>query len=585
MGGEVSKEEKRHRSLLEEISIRGIGVIDNATVQFSPGLNVITGETGAGKTMVLTALNLILGGKSDPDLIRSDHERLHAVGRFEVNDPRNPALLELLDEHDVDIDSEGLLLSRSVTRDGKSKAQLSGMTSTAGVLSAIGGHLVEVHGQHGNLQLSKASRQRELLDAFAGDEVASALGLFRKAFKNYNELVIRVKELRKSLGDRDREIASLKATLNEFEKLKPRRDEFLELVALIERLESVEDLRVAATGALQALDDEQSGAMNSLHAVRRFLSTIKGKDAQLDEISERFGEAFYTLNDVNSDLARYLDGLSADPTALDNAQSRRAALISFAKKQGLSGDNDGINEALDIALNARARIEDLTGGDEKLAELESQLTVESSKVIKEGKNLSFARTKAAAELDKRITAELAALAMPHGKFHTSVTQGSIDDLQAYTNDGVDNVSMLFTSHGGDLLPIAKAASGGELSRLMLAIEVVIASRFPVGTYIFDEVDAGIGGKAALEVGKRLRELAHERQVIVVTHLPQVAIWADRHIVVTKDQSGKVTTSSLTTVEANEREKEIARMLSGVEESEHAQEHARELLDLRKREVR
>ncbi|NCW35342.1 MAG: hypothetical protein EBV91_05255 [Actinobacteria bacterium] len=357
------------------------------------------------------------------------------------------------------------------------------------------------------------------------------------------------------------------------------------MVALIERLESVEDLRVAATGALQALDDEQSGAMNSLHAVRRNLSTIKGKDAQLDEISERFGEAFYTLNDVNSDLARYLDGLSADPTALDNAQSRRAALISFAKKQGLSGDNDGINEALEIALNARARIEDLTGGDEKLAELESQLTVESSKVIKEGKNLSFARTKAAAELDKRITAELAALAMPHGKFHTSVTQGSIDDLQAYTNDGVDNVSMLFTSHGGDLLPIAKAASGGELSRLMLAIEVVIASRFPVGTYIFDEVDAGIGGKAALEVGKRLRELAHERQVIVVTHLPQVAIWADRHIVVTKDQSGKVTTSSLTTVEANEREKEIARMLSGVEESEHAQEHARELLDLRKREVR
>ncbi|NDE51569.1 MAG: DNA repair protein RecN, partial [Actinobacteria bacterium] len=167
---------------------------------------------------------------------------------------------------------------------------------------------------------------------------------------------IRVKELRKSLGDRDREIASLKATLNEFEKLKPRRDEFLELVALIERLESVEDLRVAATGALQALDDEQSGAMNSLHAVRRYLSTIKGKDAQLDEISERFGEAFYTLNDVNSDLARYLDGLSADPTALDNAQSRRAALISFAKKQGLSGDNDGINEALEIALNARARM-------------------------------------------------------------------------------------------------------------------------------------------------------------------------------------------------------------------------------------
>ena len=583
MDGAVSKEVKRYRSLLEEISIRGIGVIDSATAQFSPGLNVITGETGAGKTMVLTALNLILGGKSDPDLIRNDHERLNVVGRFDVSQARNETLKELLDEHDVELSDEGVLLARSVSRDGKSKAQLSGLATTATVLSNIGSNLVEVHGQHGNLQLAKGSRQRELLDAFAGDDLP--ISSYRETLKSYQNHQIRIKDLKKALGDRDHQIAALKAIAAEFEKLKPRVDEFQELVATIERLESVEDLRVAATGALQALDDEESGAINSISAVRRFLSGIKGKDGALDEIADRFGEAFYAINDVNSDLSRYLSDLSADPAVLDNAQNRRAALSSFAKKQGLAGDNEGVNEAIKIAQNARAKIDDLTGGDEKLGELERQSNELAAELKSRAKKLSAARINAAAELDKRITSELSALAMPHGKFQISISQLSVDDVDSYTNDGIDQVAMLFTSHGGELLPISKAASGGELSRLMLAIEVVIASKFLVGTYIFDEVDAGIGGKAALEVGKRLRALASERQVIVVTHLPQVAIWADRHIVVTKDESGKVTTSSLTTVDGNDREIEIARMLSGVEDSEHAQEHARELLNLRKTQVR
>jgi len=351
---------------------------------------------------------------------------------------------------------------------------------------------------------------------------------------------------------------------------------------LISRLESVEDLRIAATGAQQALSDEDAGALNSLHQAKRFFTGARGKDQELDSLHEKASDALFTLIDVASDLDRYINDLSADPQALESALSRKAALSSFIKRYGDSTEkNDALNEAIAKAAKAKERIRDLSGGDERIKELEEELIDVRKRLVASANEVSSQRIKSADEISIKVTNELHALAMPKAKFKVDVSSHDTNKDESFSPWGVDEVAMLFTSHnGGDLLPISKAASGGELSRLMLAIEVVIAERYPVGTYVFDEVDAGVGGKAALDVGRRLRHLADSAQVIVVTHLPQVALWADNHIVVEKDVSGAVTESTIRRISDHDREREIARMLSGVEGSEHAQEHARELLNLR-----
>ena len=286
--------------------------------------------------------------------------------------------------------------------------------------------------------------------------------------------------------------------------------------------------------------------------------------------------------DAASDLDRYLDSLSADPQALELAQSRRAALSSFAKKYGKSGDkNEALAEAMDKAEGAKNRIKDLSGGDDRLAEMGRELEGLRAKLLEAAKTLSAIRVQSAKKLSSSVTKELVELAMAKAVFEVRVESKDGNSDDHFSLFGLDEVFMLFTAHsGGELLAVSKAASGGELSRLMLALEVVLAGSYPLGTYVFDEVDAGVGGKAALEVGKRLRKLAMNSQVIVVTHLPQVALWADNHILVEKDSNGLLSSTSIKSLSDQEREIEIARMLSGIEESEHAQDHARELLNLR-----
>lgn len=582
MDGVVSKKSAVRRSLLEEINIRGIGVIDNALVEFTPGFNVITGETGAGKTMLLTALSLILGGKTDGDLVRTGHDRLTTSGTFVMPEKRSERLQVLIDEFDPQIDDNRIIFSRHVTRDGKSRAQLCGVSTTAAVLHELGSEFIEVHGQHANLVLSKANKQRELLDSLGGEELESIAITYREALANYLALKAQIAELRRSLADRDREIASLEELQREFSKIKPKKGELSDLDNLISRLESVEDLRIAATGAAQGLNDEEHGAITSLHQTKRFLMGARGKDEYLDALHDRISDSLFNLIDVASDLDRYLESLSADPNALETSLSRRALLLTFAKKFGTGAEKaEALDDAIDQGQNALQRIRDLTGGDERIVELEEELRSLRLTLVDTARSLSNERETLAAKMSSSVTKELHQLAMPKAQFSVNVSTKSGEQDSEFSTSGIDDVAMLFTAHGGgELLPISKAASGGELSRLMLAIEVVIAERYPLGTYVFDEVDAGVGGKAALDVGRRLRELSKSAQVIVVTHLAQVAMWADTHIVVEKDSAGAVTESSIRTLRDDEREREIARMLSGVEESEHAQEHARELLDLR-----
>lgn len=588
MAGEVSETSQAGRTRLEEVSIKGLGVIDNATIEFAPGLNVITGETGAGKTMVLTALSLVLGGKTDLDLLRKGAERLIVSGRFSASTSKSESLKELLEEHEVELDDGSLLLTRTLNAEGKSRATLCGITTTASVLAAFATELIEIHGQHGTLQLSKSQRQRELLDRFGGKEIESALNCYQGALAKYEEISIRIDGLRKSLADRDRELGELQELLAEFSKLKPLQGELQSIDMEVRKLESVEDIRIALSTALEVLDGEEGGAITAIGTARRALQTIRDKDGVIDNAAAKIENAYFEVNDASSELRKFLENLAADPARLEELLNRRAALRSFAKRFGTgSGLEEALASALERAEFAKARMKDLSGGEGRVDELLEEQRSIFSDLIRAAKFLSEAREKHAKMLSAEVTKEIRELSMPKASFQcrlneTFVTDGNPELIPPtkLSRYGSDEIEMLFTAHAdGELLPISKAASGGELSRLMLALEVVVAATSPRGTYLFDEIDAGIGGKAALEVGKRLKRLSKNAQIIVVTHLPQVAIWGDNHLRVLKDSNGSITESSVTLVRGSERESEIARMLSGLEDSEHAQDHARELLDL------
>jgi len=562
------------RTFLEEITIRSIGVIDQSTLEISKGLTVLTGETGAGKTMILTALNLILGGKADSALVRKGSERLVASGRFSI-----PQSSEHLFE-DVLVEDGELILMRIVASDGKSKATTNGVSATASTLTTVGENLVEVHGQAANQNITKSSRQRELVDRFGQIE----LGDYQSALGEYHELKDRIGALKKSIAQKDKELSELREFANAFKKLNPSATELLDIDGEIARLSSVEEFRLATAQAISAIEDEEAGSLTSLGIARRALEAARGKDPLLEGIYQQLSESFFLLDDAQSALNSYQSKLEADPVRLDFLHARKADINTLIKKFGGSGSHE--QELTDLSLrykNSSDAIADLEGGDQRLQELEKQLSGHKKVLLTAATSLSEARTKAAAQLSKLVTAEIQQLSMPHASFVAKVTSADYEAPKEsdFTSQGCDEISMFIQGHkDAPLVALAKGASGGEMSRVMLALEVVIATTHPIGTYVFDEVDAGVGGKAAIEVGKRLHLLAQHAQVIVVTHLPQVAAWADSHFVVTKNNDGTVSQSDVRNVSGEERIEEIARMLAGLENSASAREHATELLSLK-----
>ncbi|ASY15916.1 DNA repair protein RecN (Recombination protein N) [Candidatus Planktophila sulfonica] len=569
------------RSYLEEISIRNLGIIEQSELELGRGLNVLTGETGAGKTMILTALNLVLGGKSDSSLVRHGSERLVATAQFSVTKDSK----DQLDEIGAEVDGSSLIVTRTVNSDGKSKASCGGVTVPAGTLADVTEPLIEIHGQSANSQIVKPARQRELLDRFGGTAVASSLSDYQEKYSEYLELKERIKAMKASANKRDGEIAELEEFLAAWVKLKAVRNEPSSVEDEIKRLSSVEDLRIASSGAMSALDSEESGALTLLHSARRFLDAAKGKDSKLEEIAERVAESLFILDDASSDLASYATSLEADPERLDFLQNRKAELNLFIKRWG--GAESADEELVLLAAKAKSgkeSIADLKGGDERIAELETELAKIKKSLLAAAQELSKARSASAESLSQSVTSEIQALSMPHTRFFAEVISpdysGALKESD-FTQLGCDEVSMQIQGQvDGPKIALGKGASGGEMSRIMLGLEVVIAKSHPVGTYIFDEVDAGVGGKAAIEVGKRLHALAQNSQVIVVTHLPQVAAWADTHFVVKKSSDGSVVQSGVSKLGQSERVEEIARMLAGLEESSSAREHAAELLAMR-----
>ena len=564
------------RPFLNEVSISGIGVIEKSNLILEPGLTVITGETGAGKTMVLTALNLVLGGKADSGLVRHGQERAVANATFTIPNK----FVERFEDHGVLSEAGELILTRTVTKDGKSKAIASGASVSASALQEISEELVMVHGQAASQTLTKASKHLELLDLFAQSD--ALISKFQSSFNEANELAKRIKAMKQAGRERDAKLQALREFAEAVKKVKPRAGELQEINDEISRLSSVEDLTSTAGHAsaiLDGADQENAGVLSQLSVAKKALEKAATVDQSLSELSDQLNDLFFQVQDVAAGLSSYLSDLAADPARLDYLQNRKAELNLLIKRHSKSNSSDinqALHELIELATNLDNEIADLEGGDDRILALEKEL-VELQKIsIEKAKDLSKHRAKFAKELSARGSDEIHALSMPSTNLIVEVKSGeSFQDLTAL---GFDEVNFFLQTHkDGPLVSIAKGASGGELSRVALAIEVVIAMNEEIGTYIFDEVDAGVGGKAAIEVGRRLKSLSKVAQVIVVTHLPQVAAWGDTHFVVSKDESGSVSLSQIKKLSKNERVEEIARMLAGHEDSISARKHAEELL--------
>ena len=564
---------KVSKSSLEEISIRSLGVIESSNIQFKPGLTVLTGETGAGKTMVLTALGLVLGSKSDSDLVRAGQERAVVTGRFSVP-------LQIQDEilaSGGEVEDDCVVITRTLSSQGKSRVLVGSAVSSAATVSSFAQSLVEIHAQSSSSKLMKPAVSRELLDRYGGIDLTQ----YQEIFTQYQEISLRIQELKNQLLQRDKEIDLLTEFAQEFSKLSPVSGELVKIENEIAKLGSVEQLNQVVSSALNLLEDEDLSALNLLQQMRKSLDSVAGKDRDLDQITERFTESLLNLQDIGSDLTSYLSSLEADPSRFAQLQDRKSALSSLLKRYGKGSDKDlAFEELIADGLGAKQKLADLSGGSDRITELEKQKLDIFSKMKISAVKLANDRKIAAEKLSKLVTSEIRNLSMPNSQFVISQSTLDSDKPGSYTAYGLDEIAILFAAHtGATPLPLSKVASGGELSRVMLALEVVIAEAEPIGTYIFDEVDAGVGGKAAVEIGRRLAKLSKSAQVIVITHLPQVAVWADNHLVVKKSESGSVTQSDVKEMSADERKVEIARMLSGQEDSQTAQEHASELLTI------
>ncbi|WP_185086254.1 DNA repair protein RecN [Nonomuraea muscovyensis] len=563
------------RPRVEEVRIQGLGVIDEAVLELSPGFNVVTGETGAGKTMVVTGLGLLFGGRADPSRIRPGADRATIEGTLVIEPVGRVA--QQVEDIGGEVDEGELIISRTVSAEGRSRAWLGGRTVPVGTLTYLADDLVAVHGQMDQQRLLQPARQRAALDRYAGNDLVKPLRAYTQAYKRHKQVAAQLEELTTRARERAQEADMLRFGLDEIEKVDPKPGEDVELRGEEERLSHADALRGAATSAHTALlgDPMQTAdggrdVISLLGEARAAVDAVRDFDAELAGMADRLAEAGYLISDVATDLAAYAESVEADPARLAAVQERRALLSGLIRKYG-----EDSASVLAWAQRSAARLGELEGDDDRIGELgreHEELTVRLTELAAE---LTKVREAAAERFGRAVTEELTALAMPHARVVVQLTRTA-----DFGPEGVDEVELRMAAHpAAPPLPLNKGASGGELSRVMLAIEVVFAGADPVPTFVFDEVDAGVGGKAAVEIGRRLARLARTAQVIVVTHLPQVAAFADQHLVVEKTSDGSVVRSGVVTLDHEGRVRELSRMLAGMEDSELGRAHAEELLGL------
>nr|WP_212756217.1 DNA repair protein RecN [Flexivirga aerilata] len=558
--------------VLRELRIQGLGVIDDALLELSPGLNVVTGETGAGKTMVVQGLGLLFGGRADAGLVRTGSARAAVEGVLDL--PGAHPARDRAAEAGADAEDDDLILARVVSGAGRSRAHVGGRSAPVGVLGELGELLVAVHGQADQWRLQRPEQHRVMLDDFGGKPVATALAAYRGLYDEWTAARSELAMLTGRARDRAQRLDLLTAALEDIERIDPKPGEDAELADESERLAHADGLRDGAQVAHAALAGDEDAddapyAADLVARARQALAGLTDHDSALADIDARLRELGILAADIGADLSSYLADLDVDPGRLEQVQQRRAELTGLLRKYG-----DSIDDVLQWSKQAAAEAAELAGSDDRIAALEGQVAELEPKLKAAAGKLSKARSTAAKRLEKAVADELAHLAMGSAKLVVQVST----DAERRSPTGIDDVEILLAANAGAApRTVAKAASGGELSRVMLALEVVSSSG-SVPTFVFDEVDAGVGGSAALDIGARLAALARSAQVIVVTHLAQVAAYADRHLVVHKASDGHVTESGVAAVEGEERLAELARMLGGVSDSAAAREHAQELLD-------
>ncbi|WP_314425450.1 DNA repair protein RecN [uncultured Microbacterium sp.] len=558
--------------MIEEMRLQGLGVIADAVLPLGAGFTAITGETGAGKTMVVTGLGLLLGQRADSGAVRAGASQASVAGVWVV--PESGDVADIVSDAGGELEPAGaglaeLYVSRTLNAEGRSRASVGGRAAPAGVLSALAEELVVVHGQSEQLRLKSSAAQRDALDRFGGAPIAEALDAYAEAFASWRELDAEITDITENRDRRAEEAGRLREALALIEATAPEPGEDAELSARAERLANAEELRIAASQAHGALSNEEGDpdVTALLAEARRVLE--RASDATLTDIAAALADIGYRVTDLAAQLSAYLADLDeTGPHELAAVEERRAALGVLVRAHG------SLEQALDLWQSGSARLAELDDDGERLERLEAERDAARAELDRRAQTLTDARTSAAVRLGAAVSEELHALAMPDARLEVAVSPG------AETSHGRDDVAILLAPHpGAEPRSVAKGASGGELSRVMLAIEVVIAGTDPVPTFVFDEVDAGIGGAAAIEVGRRLARLAESSQVIAVTHLAQVAAFAGNHLSVVKSNDGAVTASSVRRLDGAEREAEMARLLSGLTDSDAALTHARELLSL------
>ncbi|MEY4980701.1 MAG: hypothetical protein RL174_39 [Actinomycetota bacterium] len=558
--------------MIEEIYIQDLGIIAESRLKFGSGLTVLTGETGAGKTMVLTALGLLLGGRSDSSAVRSGQTQAYVEGRWWLKNP--DPVNKRLDEAGIGATDGELILNRVVSVEGRTRASASAKSVPVSLLSELSEQLVVVHGQSDQIRLKSTAAQREALDQFAGRDLLELLGTFQATHSRWLALKATISELSHSADKREVRFQELQTAVVELDQLnaQPREDELIsERIQILENLEALRNAAAKAHDCISSDDFDSHDALSLVGLARKTLEQVSNLDAELSRLASEMHQVSSALADVSTDLSRYLSNLESDAESnLEHAQARKASLNSALRKFGPT-----LDELFAFHEAAKAELLTFEDFDGNLAELEAELGRESQQLMDLGTRLSEARRIAALELEQLVSAELSSLAMPGASLKVN-----IETMENPGSHGFDSVQFLLSAYpGAEPRALNRGASGGELSRIMLALEVVLARNEQAPTFIFDEVDAGVGGAAAIEIGRRLARLARHAQVIVVTHLAQVAAFADHHLRVAKSSEGGFTNSSVSNLTEFDRVSELARMLSGLDESESAKQHATELLAL------
>jgi DNA repair protein RecN (Recombination protein N) len=548
--------------VLRELHISGLGIIDDVDLQLTPGLTVLTGETGAGKTMLAVGLSLVAGARSGAHLVGSEATAARVQARFDA--PTGWSSDAASEDRRGWVEDGEVILARSIGRDGKSSARVGGQLTTASALADLGAELIEIHGQHGSLRLLEPATQTAFLDRFAGPD---HLGIVRSYVETYRQLETARRslgELEAAMRDREREIDLLRYQVEEIESVDPQPGETDALRGEEARLAHGERL-LELSGAAEASLSGDGGAAESLSAAARGLAAIADLDTGAGGLRDRVDGLAVEASELGHDLRAYRESLAVEPARAEVIRARLADLQALHRKYGAGDD-----EVRDFLAGAADRLRTLSGADERLDALRAELARLEPAASELAATISASRTAGSAALAEALSAELEELGMTGASVRVA-----LHELDPLGLGGAERVELLLCAGPGQpWLPLAKAASGGELSRVMLACRSVLADLDEIPTLVFDEVDAGIGGQAGLAVGRRLARLAQDRQVLVVTHLPQIACFADRHLSVAKHEG----VATVTVLDDAERIAELSRMLAGMAESAGAVSHAQELLD-------